>query len=101
MSREDWEDPEARVLGVRMSGDPDGIHRTARGEEEPDRTFLVLMNAGESDISFRLPSEEEGASWELLLDTAEDSDEPPDASFPCEAEVGLEARSLQLLVLSS
>jgi isoamylase len=99
MSPEDWEDPEARVLAVRMSGEPGGIHRTARGEAEGDRTFLVLMNAGESDVSFRLPGECDGASWKLLVDTARASDEPPDESFPCEEELMLEARSLRLLVL--
>ena len=45
MSEEDWGNAQAKALAVRLSGEPGLMHLTERGEQEPDDTFLILLNA--------------------------------------------------------
>jgi len=98
MADEDWDDPEAKALQVRLSGEAGLMHLTARGEQEPDDSFLLLLNAAHEDVPFRLSREEDGCRWDVLVNTAND-DGAPDASFAPGAEVAVTARSLWLLIL--
>jgi (1->4)-alpha-D-glucan 1-alpha-D-glucosylmutase len=69
---ERWQDPEARCVGMLLSG---------RGIDDSDETgrplvddnLCILLNAGESDVEFALPKLDfVREPWELLLDTTAD-----------------------------
>jgi glycogen operon protein len=70
-----WHAADVRALGVLLAGDAiDEL--TPRGEPIRDDTLLVLMNAGETDVAFTLPSAGAGRAWTLELDTAWPDDLP-------------------------
>jgi glycogen operon protein len=95
---EDWNDPHAKALGVRLSGEAGLMHLTSRGEKEPDDTFLLLVNAAHESVRFRLPEASAEAEWVVVIDTTDDELTEPTS---CAARVGLDLppRSLQLLQL--
>jgi len=101
MAQADWSNPGARTLGLLLSGEAGLIHLSARGEQELDDTFLLLLNAAEKNVIFRLPESRPGAAWEVLVDTARD--EAPAAESETRTlgkktkSITLQARSLQLL----
>jgi glycogen operon protein len=61
---------------VRLAGD--AIEELdARGRRIVDDTFVLLLNADQDGIGFRLPSHRPDLTWERVLDTAEaDWDRP-------------------------
>src|SRR5207302_523246 len=70
MTRRDWENTNARAIGVFLNGDE--LHMEARrGEELRDDSFLVLFNAHYEDISFRLPARRFGTRWTVELATGD------------------------------
>ncbi len=92
MTRRDWDNAEARAIGVFLNGE-ELRAETRHGAELSDDSFLMLFNAHFEDISFRLPARRFGTHWEVELATGR-----------CEAErlvpgadVVVEARSLALL----
>ena len=92
MTRRDWDNAEARAIGVFLNGE-ELRAETRHGAELSDDSFLMLFNAHFEDISFRLPARRFGTHWEVELATGR-----------CEAErlvpgadVLVEARSLALL----
>jgi isoamylase len=67
MTPDDWNDSEARALGMLVSGL--GITDSGpRGEVVRDDDFLLLFSAHHDDLDFVLPTK--GEPWYLLLDTA-------------------------------
>jgi isoamylase len=98
MSAEDWEAGWAQSLGVFLNGqgipDPD-----ARGQRVTDDSFLLFFNAHYEPITFTLPGEEYGESWEWSIDTARPmaSEVSEDDSLKANGEVMLEARSMVVL----
>jgi glycogen operon protein len=66
MTDEQWQDGNARCLGMLLDGraQESGIKR--RGE---DATILLLYNAHFDVVNFTLPEVPEGKNWERLLDT--------------------------------
>jgi isoamylase len=66
MSAEQWEDPQARCLGMLLDGRarPTGIRRSGH-----DATLLLLLNAHHDIVGFHLPEVVQGAWWHCLLDT--------------------------------
>jgi glycogen operon protein len=99
MTEEDWKNGVAKALGLRLSGEAGLIHLTALGEQEPDDTFLILMNASHLDVAFRLPQNADGVMWKTLIDTAQE-DESRRRSRRAGKQTKLRARSLQLLVVA-
>ena len=99
MAEGDWKNPEARALAVRLSGEAGLIHLTVRGEQEPDDTFLVLMNASHEDVIFRLPMEPNGNGWKVLVDTGDEEGKRRGETHESGTETPVKSRSLQLLVL--
>jgi isoamylase len=93
MTKVDWEDGGARLLGMFLNGEqiaaPD-----VRGQRLIDDSFVLLFNAGHEDAEFTLPPARFGASWtcELRTDGAADGT----THGPAEA-VQLPSRSLVLL----
>jgi len=68
MTGEDWRNEQARALAVLLSGDAiDEVDE--RGNRVTDDTLLLLLNAQHRGVSFTLPAQYRGDSWEQLLDT--------------------------------
>ena len=68
MTEENWQDPLARCIGLRLAGDAiDEVD--AQGEPITDDTLLILLNAHHEPLAFTLPAHRPGVKWELILDT--------------------------------
>jgi isoamylase len=95
MARRDWQD-ERRALGVFLNGD-EIVEHGARGEDVVDDSFLLLVNAGPEDVTFRLPNRRYGVRWTLELSTADPEAETGSLTVDARAEVGVMSRSVLLL----
>jgi isoamylase len=96
MTRRNWQDGDARALGVFLNGQE--IRRqTSEGERVSDDSFLLLLNAHHEPVAFTLPPRRFGARWAVELATAEPErrDETPTAA--ARDELAVESRSLLLL----
>jgi glycogen operon protein len=70
MTDDMWNSPEVRGLGVRLNGD--AIQETdERGERIVGDTLLLILNAGDTPLSFVLPPTAAIERWEALVDTAD------------------------------
>ncbi|HJQ61275.1 MAG TPA: glycogen debranching protein GlgX [Burkholderiales bacterium] len=94
----DWQDPLAKALTVLLSGEAGLTHLTARGEQELDDTFLIMMNASEQDVAFRLPANNGDARWTILVDTSDGADKRTERSHDAGAEIPVTARSMLVFV---
>jgi isoamylase len=94
MSDADWSSQTARTLGMYLSGD--GIRtRGPRGERIRDRSFVVLLHAGDDDVDFRLPGPPWAEGYSIVLDTGAPTDTPRDVKAG--EDLAMTARSLVLL----
>ena len=99
MSPDDWNDANARCLGMLISGG--GIQDLGpRGEGVHDDDFLLLLNAHHDDVPFVLP--DGGSPWRLALDSADpaagaDPDKDDDDDAPAASPCVLHCRSVVLL----
>jgi isoamylase len=65
----DWFDAGLRSIGMYLDGR--GLrHRGTRGELIVDDSYLLLLHAGDADITFTLPGAPWAASYEPVIDTA-------------------------------
>jgi isoamylase len=96
MTRRNWQDGDARALGVFLNGREIG-RQTPEGERVEDDSFLLLLNAHHEPVVFTLPPRRFGARWAVELATAEPErrDESPTAA--ARDELAVESRSLLLL----
>ena len=99
MAEADWKNVHARSLGLLLSGEAGLLHLTETGEQEPDDTFCLLLNAAHEDAAFALPAPN-GGRWRTLIDTADEAGFVAGRSLAPGDRVVLVARSLQLLVLA-
>jgi glycogen operon protein len=97
MNQEDWT-PEASALAIRLSGEAGLVHLSETGEQEPDDTFLLLINSGHEEVPFILPDGDQGA-WKALVDTTAEDGIPDNAMAALGSEVNVGARSVQVLRL--
>ncbi len=68
VSEEDWQEAEAKTIGVFLNGEE--IHSLDRqGNRIIDDSFLILFNAQADAQTFVLPEAIAQRSWQLLLDT--------------------------------
>lgn len=100
MTDEDWSNPFARCIGLRMVGEAmDEVDD--KGRFVRDGTLLLLINAFYEKIPFVLPIDQPNAVWGLILDTREPTGKrlryPP---LPAGEPYELEERSLALFYLS-
>jgi glycogen operon protein len=98
MSDEDWESGFAKSIAVYLNGQgiPD---LDVRGQRVTDDSFLLFFNAHYEPISFRLPHEEYGSSWEPTIDTAHPlaSEVDSDVTLKAEDELTVDARAMVVL----
>ena len=98
MTDADWANSHAKALMVLLSGEAGLTHLTARGEQEPDDTFLMFMNASEQDVTFTLPSHNGEARWTVLADSSDGAADRPDRSCRPGAKIRAIARSMLVFV---
>ena len=65
MRPEDWDQPGARCLGMEMfrPGGDDG------DSDRANQHMLLLFNANDGSVEFKLPEAKLGGAWTVLLDT--------------------------------
>jgi glycogen operon protein len=98
MTDEDWKNPLARSLGLRLAGD--AIEESDdRGNRIVDDTLLILLNGQQERIPFVLPAHRSRMRWELILDTREPMGKVRHRATQGGAVYEMEARSLALLRL--
>jgi glycogen operon protein len=98
MGPDDWGDPHAKMLCLLLSGEAGLMHLTARGEQETDDTFILVMNASHEEVGQRLPPGDEDIRWQVLIDTAEPAAATDDHQLAAGEETRLLPRSTRLLV---
>ena len=101
MSEADWRNAQAKALAVRLSGEPGLMHLSERGEQEPDDTFLIFLNAASDDATFRIPADPAGTNWKMVVDTSVETEEKTSRTLVAGDEALVAANSLCLLVLLS
>jgi glycogen operon protein len=68
MTEKDWYDEALHVVGMFVSGDP--LRSPGpRGEQQHDRSFVLWLNAEDTDCPVRLPENEWVASGDVVLST--------------------------------
>jgi len=81
MTADDWQVGFARSLAVFLNGDAIPS-RGQRGERIVDRSFYIIFNAGDEDLTYTLPRElVYGEQWLKVVDTAAETTE---LAFPDE-----------------
>ena len=99
MTDEDWNNPFARSLGLRLAGDAiEDVDE--RGNRILDDTLLILLNGHHEPISFVLPAHKPRMRWHLILDTRESMGRRKHRPIRGGTPYDMEARSLALLRLS-
>lgn len=93
MSDEDWQTGFVKCIGIRLAGDLID-DETDRGEPVIGDTLLLLLNAHNEPLKFKMPLTKAGQHWELMLDTTDDE---AAGSLKGDEEYPLKARSLALL----
>jgi isoamylase len=75
---EDWKNPLARSFGYVLSGAA-GEFFTPGGRRDIDESFLVMLNAYDGDLEFRIPELATAMAWEPLVDTRQSSGRAKDS----------------------
>ncbi|HVI09236.1 MAG TPA: glycogen debranching protein GlgX [Candidatus Binatia bacterium] len=97
MTEDEWRDPQARPLGVFLSGQ--GLEETDdRGRKYVDENFLLLLNAHHEDVSFVLPEFRPNTAWTAWMDTSREDGLRAAGAYECGAGYPLQARSLVILM---
>jgi glycogen operon protein len=95
MTEEDWRQPYVRSLAFLLGGDTIATPNE-RGERIVGDTLLVLMNAHEAAVPYTLPDIDWGQEWEILLDTAGETDVKRERLY-ARGQVDVAPRSLVVL----
>jgi glycogen operon protein len=93
MTDADWGDGGLRTLGMFLDGDQIPS-RGPRGERISDASFLLLLHAGDEAIDFIVPGPPWATSYDVVVDTAADADDPlATQSIPAGERLALAPRS--------
>jgi isoamylase len=98
MTATDWGFSGLLRLGVFLNGDIVG-RRARHGDERRSDTFYLCFNAAWDPAPFRLPGAEYAATWQRVVDTADDA--APMLEVPHAGTLDLAARSMAVLVRTS
>lgn len=98
MTIEDWEREESASVGVYLSGD--GLNAvTDDGKLIKDDTFYIIFNGYHKSLKFKLPPDEWGNQWKLIMDTHQGRFFYEDPKlFNAGDEVNAESRSVLILI---
>lgn len=95
MEEDHWNTDFAKSLMVYLNGhsipSPD-----ERGQKILDNDFLILFNASEIGLPFKMPEEKYGKGWKKMVDTWEE--QPEQTIYRPGQEMLLESRSLAILI---
>ncbi|MBF0093193.1 MAG: glycogen debranching protein GlgX [Alphaproteobacteria bacterium] len=97
MADEEWMAPFVRCLGFHLGGIANGT-RSADGTPSREDHFIILMNAHDGRIDFRLPEAHMGERWSCIFDTAHPDAIGTSKIFLASDIYPLESRSFALLV---
>ena len=95
MLAKDWAIGYAKSVAVFLNGDAIG-YPDQRGQEVVDDSFILLFNAADQGIDFKLPNLNYGERWEIVIDTTNPLG-GEEASLKAESTVHVEGRSVQVL----
>lgn len=84
----EWTHPEKHSFGMHLDGDD---------SKKTDGKLIVLINASMQDIDFKLPSEEFGLHWSVVIDTAHEEDDEPSRPIMADETILLTDHSLVVL----
>ena len=99
MTDREWSQSHARCMGLLLHGDAIEEHDDHGGRIQDD-TFLLLLNAYEKSIAFRMPDHVGIARWHVDIDTFfVDGKRPDRRTFSTGESYPLEGRSTTLLRL--
>jgi glycogen operon protein len=97
MTDKDWFDDRRRALGMWIDGS-NSQSRTREGVLVSDHSWLLLLNAGNTDVDFTLPSEQYGPTFEPTLDTTTADGTPTSpGAVPAASKIVMAPNSLLLL----
>jgi len=96
MSEQDWNSPHVRCIGMGLLGDQI-VECDKRGQPVRGDSFLILMNAGETGVSFRLAARKPQVEWSLVLDTSDPARSFKPQVLPNAEEYPLQGRSFAVL----
>ncbi|HOC18138.1 MAG TPA: glycogen debranching protein GlgX [Vicinamibacterales bacterium] len=96
MADEAWTSSLARALGVRLAGDAID-ERDERGERITGDTLVLLLNAGDADVPFKLPPVAARCHWEVVFDSANGQEQA--VPYDGGQEYEIQARSIAVLLL--
>ena len=69
MTQDDWDHDFGKALMVYLNGNAINEHDSV-GQKIKDDSFIMMFNAHDEAIEFRLPTQDLGAKWQLIVDTA-------------------------------
>ncbi len=97
MAETDWFDDHRRTLGMWINGSG-CLSRSRDGELVSDDSWLLVLHAGDAEITVTLPAAEYGKRYVPVLDTTRTDGEPADATALAPGDdLVLPGRSLLLL----
>jgi isoamylase len=96
MKDSNWRNRSLLSIGLLLNGEmiPD---RSERGERIQGDTLLVLLHAHHEPVGWKLPGEEWGREWEVILDSAFPSEAPGERTCRAGEVLSLKPRSLAVL----
>lgn len=96
MKEEQWNQDFALSLAVFLNGQ--GIRSLSpKGEKIIDDSFYIMFNASHIPIDYKLPPEEYGIQWRIVLDTSKDLLDGNSETFGAGDTIKVEGRSIVLL----
>jgi glycogen operon protein len=97
MTEAEWSANWVRAMGVRLDGNSADVV-DARGHPVRDNNLLLLFNAGDDDVPFKLPTLLPKVVWEVAIDTSNPSTGEVPLRLTGGSEVKVPGKSLLLLV---
>ena len=96
MGEAGWRQSTLRAFGFCLCGEAmDDLNE--RGEPISDDTLLVLLNAEQGSVDFRLPPAHPGVGWEVVVNTAGVGMPEPPPRLEEGTRTAVAGRSLQVL----
>jgi len=96
MEEKDWTEGAAKSVAFYLNGK--GLNSVDHaGNKVVDDSFYIIFNAHEEEVRYRLPAEEYGNEWRVVIDTTNPAPVSATLTFSPETEVPVGGRSVVLL----